>query len=93
MSSTIKSEESISPEAKKIPFSDGVVTNNKQQIKDQYKRAKEIIRSMGNSKDSRVKAVVDQFKFIIDTNERYNHEIQEELSWHKKTSHSYKYKL
>ena len=93
MSSTIKSDESVSPDAKKVPFSDGSVTNNKQQIKDQYKRAKELIRAMSKSKDMNIRSVVDQFKYIIETNEKYNHEILEELTWYKKTSHSYKYKL
>lgn len=72
MNTTIKSDESVSPDAKRMPFTDGLVTNNKQQTKDYYKRAKEIIRVIGNSKDQNLKCVIDKFKYIIETCEKHN---------------------
>lgn len=41
---------------------------------------------MSGQKDIQIKTLTDEFKYIIDTNEKYNHELLDEVAWLKRTN-------
>ena len=43
------------------------------------------------SKDSSYQGIVDEFRYLIETNEKYNHELIEDLEWMKKTAYQFKH--
>lgn len=43
------------------------------------------------AKDSTYHGVIDEFRYLIETNEKYNHELLEDLNWMKKTAYQFKH--
>ena len=42
-------------------------------------------------KEEKFKGVIDEFRYLIETNEKHNHELLEDLTWMRKTANSYKH--
>ena len=74
---------------RELPYNELPIFTKQQQAKEQYARAKEILKQM--AKDTAYKGIVDEFKYLIETNEKYNHELIEDLEWMKKTAYSFKH--
>ena len=60
-------------------------------IKEQYIYARGLLKEMVNDEKFKCKKL-DEFYFLIDTNEKHNHQILDDLNWMKKTALDYKHK-